>query len=253
MSSIIACSSPSAPGTSTRRGSLSSSSRPRDCASRRAGSMVRTTTVRPASAAASASAADVVVLPTPPEPQQTMIRVSRSAISSPRSMAGASGPRAGGRGAAAVTRRPRLRRWSSSRPASSNSEPTSIGPGQQRQLDRRAAQRLDVVPQGVLPGPALGVLGDLGGQRRRRSPSASCRWAAASAGSELGAGEPALGGAGHAVDGQHRLGGHVHDHRADRQRRPWSAPRSRRRSPAPACPRAGSPGAPRSAVSGAPP
>ena len=48
---------------------------PIDCASRRAGSMVSTTTLRPRSAARSASAAEVVVLPTPPEPQQTMIPV----------------------------------------------------------------------------------------------------------------------------------------------------------------------------------
>ena len=57
----------------TGRGVLSSSPRPRDCASRRAGSMVSTTTLRPASAARTASAADVVVLPTPPEPQQMTI------------------------------------------------------------------------------------------------------------------------------------------------------------------------------------
>ncbi len=50
---------------------------PIDCASRRAGSMVSTTTLRPRSAARSASAADVVVLPTPPEPQQTMMPVRR--------------------------------------------------------------------------------------------------------------------------------------------------------------------------------
>ena len=49
---------------------------PIDCASRRAGSMVSTTTLRPCSAARSARAADVVVLPTPPEPQQTMMSVA---------------------------------------------------------------------------------------------------------------------------------------------------------------------------------
>ena len=50
---------------------------PIDWASRRAGSMVSTTTLRPRSAARSASAAEVVVLPTPPEPQHTMIPVPR--------------------------------------------------------------------------------------------------------------------------------------------------------------------------------
>ena len=51
---------------------------PIDCASRRAGSMVSTTTLRPRSAARRASAAEVVVLPTPPEPQHTMIPRLRS-------------------------------------------------------------------------------------------------------------------------------------------------------------------------------
>ncbi len=49
---------------------------PIDWASRRAGSMVSTTTLRPRSAARRASAADVVVLPTPPEPQHTMMLVA---------------------------------------------------------------------------------------------------------------------------------------------------------------------------------
>ena len=78
MSSIIACSEPpSAPMPGTARGVLSSSLSPIACASRRAGSMVSTQTVRPRSAARSASAAAVVVLPTPPEPQHTRIRVAR--------------------------------------------------------------------------------------------------------------------------------------------------------------------------------
>ena len=51
---------------------------PIDWASRRAGSMVSTTTLRPRSAARSASAADVVVLPTPPDPQHTMMSVAGS-------------------------------------------------------------------------------------------------------------------------------------------------------------------------------
>ena len=53
---------------------------PRDWASRRAGSMVSTTTLRPASAARRASAAALVVLPTPPAPQTTTIRIRWSAI-----------------------------------------------------------------------------------------------------------------------------------------------------------------------------
>ena len=127
---------------------------------------------RPASAAASASAADVVVLPTPPEPQQTMIRVSGSAISAARSMragagpAVAAGPRSRGRGHHAATW---LRRCSSRRSASSNRQPTSIGPVEQRQLDRRAAERLDVVPECVLGGPAPGVLDRPRRPARRRS------------------------------------------------------------------------------------
>ena len=52
MSSIIASSAPADSSTpATRRGVLSSSVRPIDCASRRAGSMVRTTVRRPRSAA----------------------------------------------------------------------------------------------------------------------------------------------------------------------------------------------------------
>ena len=90
MSSIIACSSPplavSTPDTS--RGVLSSSDRPMDWASRRAGSMVSTTTLRPRSAARSASAAAVVVLPTPPLPQHTTIRVAGSQRTASRSSRG---------------------------------------------------------------------------------------------------------------------------------------------------------------------
>ena len=47
-------------------------------ASRLAGSMVSTTTVRPYSAARSAIAAAVVVLPTPPAPQHTTTRLEVS-------------------------------------------------------------------------------------------------------------------------------------------------------------------------------
>ena len=74
----------------TGRGLLVSSCRPSDCASRRAGSIVSTTTERPASAARTASAAAVVVLPTPPEPQQTMMRVPRFAMTLSMSSAGVS-------------------------------------------------------------------------------------------------------------------------------------------------------------------
>ena len=75
MSSIIASRLPPADVSmpATGRGVLSSCAMPIDCASRRAGSIVSTTTRRPRSAARSASAAETVVLPTPPEPQQTMI------------------------------------------------------------------------------------------------------------------------------------------------------------------------------------
>ena len=87
MSSIIASRLPPAAVSilATGRGVLSSSPRPSDWASRRAGSMVSTTTLRPASAARTASAAEVVVLPTPPAPQQMMILVSRSSRTLSRS------------------------------------------------------------------------------------------------------------------------------------------------------------------------
>src|SRR4051794_129282 len=83
MSSIIASSEPPALASTsaTARGVLSSSVSPIDCASRRAGSMVRTHTFRPRSAARSASAAEVVVLPTPPEPQHTMMDEASSRAS----------------------------------------------------------------------------------------------------------------------------------------------------------------------------
>ena len=76
MSSIIASREPppvpvADPGHRAR--GVVEASIPIDWASRRAGSMVSTTTLRPRSAARSASAADVVVLPTPPEPQHTMM------------------------------------------------------------------------------------------------------------------------------------------------------------------------------------
>ena len=94
-SSIIACSE--APGGNgcgnwlARRGSTSSGVfgmcggapssvdfRPSACSRRCAGSIVSTSTRRPAMAACSASAADVVVLPTPPEPHATISLALRS-------------------------------------------------------------------------------------------------------------------------------------------------------------------------------
>src|SRR5437660_1985162 len=64
-----------------------------DWASRRAGSTVSTHACRPRSAARRPVAAAAVVLPTPPEPQQTMIRVRRSSISrSTSSVGGLCGP-----------------------------------------------------------------------------------------------------------------------------------------------------------------
>src|ERR1700757_3207843 len=82
MSSIIACRlpPPEVSTPSTRRGVLSSEVRPIDWASRRAGSTVSTQAWRPRSAARRPMAAAAVVLPTPPEPQQTMIRVRRSSM-----------------------------------------------------------------------------------------------------------------------------------------------------------------------------
>ena len=53
---------------------------PSEFASRRAGSIVRTSVRLPRRAAASASAAAVVVLPTPPEPTQTRIRALQQDI-----------------------------------------------------------------------------------------------------------------------------------------------------------------------------
>ena len=89
MSSIIACSSPGTSGASgTRCGVLPRSLMPSAWASRLAGSMVSTTTVRPYSAARNAIAAAVVVLPTPPAPQHTTTRLEVSARIAPMSRAG---------------------------------------------------------------------------------------------------------------------------------------------------------------------
>src|ERR687889_1602216 len=89
MSSIIASSRPPASVSTpvTSRGVLSKRASPIAWASRRAGSMVRTTTRRPCSAARSPRAAAAVVLPTPPAPQQTTMRVLGSAISASTSSA----------------------------------------------------------------------------------------------------------------------------------------------------------------------
>ncbi len=84
MSSIIACSSPGTSGANgTRCGVLPRSLIPSACANRLAGSIVKTTTVRPYSAARNASAAAVVVLPTPPAPQHTTTRLDVSARIAP--------------------------------------------------------------------------------------------------------------------------------------------------------------------------
>src|SRR5271169_847904 len=82
MSSIIACRLPplAVSTPSTGRGVLSREVRPIDWASRRAGSTVSTQACRPRSAARRPIAAAAVVLPTPPDPQQTMIRVRRSSM-----------------------------------------------------------------------------------------------------------------------------------------------------------------------------
>src|SRR4029077_3385746 len=89
MSSIIACSSPGTSGASgTRCGELPRSLMPSAWASRLAGSIVSTTTVRPYSAARNAIAAAVVVLPTPPAPQHTTTRLEVSVRIEPMSRAG---------------------------------------------------------------------------------------------------------------------------------------------------------------------
>src|SRR5690242_4007137 len=159
MSSIIASSEPPPPVSMwfTGRGVLSSSVRPRDCASRRAGSMVRTTTLRPCSAAHRPSAAAVVVLPTPPAPQHTTIRVAGS-----RTRAATSKPFAARSGAVPGT---------SDQPlvgggTGEQRDPTGLDAlGQVRQPGHEPALRphdlvqpaLEVEPVAVLPG-----LGDQG-------------------------------------------------------------------------------------------
>ena len=64
-----------------RCGSLPSSSRPSEFASRRAGSIVTTATRAPSAAAPMAIAAAVVVLPTPPDPaQMTILRPAMRSV-----------------------------------------------------------------------------------------------------------------------------------------------------------------------------
>src|SRR5690242_3349371 len=88
MSNIIACSSPDTSGASgTRWGTLPRLLMPSAWASRLAGSIVSTTTVRPYSAARSAIAAAVVVFPTPPAPQHTTTRLALSRRIDPMSRA----------------------------------------------------------------------------------------------------------------------------------------------------------------------
>ena len=78
MSSIIACSSPGPPGRSTAaRARCPAAPGPAPGRAGARGRWSARATRRPRSAARSASAARVVVLPTPPEPQQTTIRVVR--------------------------------------------------------------------------------------------------------------------------------------------------------------------------------
>src|SRR6185437_6389994 len=89
MSSIIACSSPGTSAASgTRCGVLTRPLTPSACASRLAGSIVKTQTLRPYSAARSAIAAAVVVLPTPPAPQHTTTRLDVSRRIDARSSTG---------------------------------------------------------------------------------------------------------------------------------------------------------------------
>ena len=167
MSSIIASSAAAAPSSTpaTGRGVLSSASMPIDCASRRAGSMVSTTTVRPRSAARSASAAEVVVLPTPPEPQHTMMPIagSSSSASTSRRGRGAAGRRAGPTRAAG----PRHEAQSLARLSVGGQlvEPAEVdAAGQAGQLVRRHVQAGDQLALRVLQRPALGVVAGLGEQ-----------------------------------------------------------------------------------------
>src|SRR4051812_46646701 len=182
MSSIIASSDPPpsvAVSPATGRGVLSRASIPIDWASRRAGSMVRTTTRRPRSAARRARAAEVVVLPTPPDPQHTMIPVCGSS-----SMASTSRDRTPVRTCGPTRERLRLgRRWGVLiAPSPPSSCACSCQPllaqhagelvegaevdaaDQLRQLVRRDLELLDQRALGVLERPPLGVVTRLGQQ-----------------------------------------------------------------------------------------
>ena len=144
---------------------------PIDCASRRAGSMVSTTTLRPRSAARSARAADVVVLPTPPEPQQTMM---------PGAGVVEQGVDVEGRGAharmeASGPTRGRVRVIGSSCHALGLEQGGELveraevdARRQPGQLVRRDVEAADQLALRVLERAPLGVVAGLGEQRRRR-------------------------------------------------------------------------------------
>src|SRR5215469_10525245 len=165
MSSIIACRLPpplsSTP--STMRGVLSSEDRPMDWASRRAGSTVSTQTCLPRSAARSPIAAAAVVLPTPPDPQQTMIRVRRSSMMRSISSLGLVTLCFLPPGAWASSRGPLITQLFG--------QPVQSGQvdslGDHGQLVDGLADRLEFGPLAVLQLDVPGVLGELAGQRHR--------------------------------------------------------------------------------------
>jgi hypothetical protein len=153
----------------TRAGARLVSGIPIASASRRAGSIVRTSTRRPASAPASPSAADVVVLPTPPAPQQTTTRLFATRGSRkdgwvrkrrwsdglsvtaplrrerPRAPRGAPLPRPTSRGRRTWGRRPAPRRGARAPPASARCARASgrrgWGPRSSRDRARRPSRR----------------------------------------------------------------------------------------------------------------
>ncbi len=154
MSSIIASRLPPAvPSTSaTGRGVLSSSSMPIDCASRRAGSMVSTTTLRPRSAARRARAAEVVVLPTPPEPQHTTMRVRGSSIS------------------ASTSRSAEAAGWAASGPTRPRRGAAGLMPAPGRAASPRGRRALHERALRLLQGPSFRVVAGLGGQPVDQGP-----------------------------------------------------------------------------------
>ena len=221
----------------TGRGVLSSASMPIDCASRRAGSMVSTTTLRPRSAARSASAADVVVLPTPPEPQQTMMPVCRSSSSASTSRTRVA---AGSRGRSGPTRGcERSRHALVAQVAGELVEAAQVdAAGQPGQLVGRDAQLRDRARAGRPPGP-----GASRGRGPRRAARPTVRPTLRRRPSQVGADR----GRGRAVPcarpetsltPQVTRADLVHHHAADGQPGLAQVARSRRPSPGPASPRA---------------